>query len=750
MRTILILIGILMPNLLFSQTKEVKIKSSHQVMYCSANNGIVLPEQEIKIQIEGPENKKWFVSYSINNSPSMVLDSKNAIQLSKYNISLLLKNYSGKIKNYTIELKKAWYEDLTPINIAKGYESTTIQILPLPSPEIEDYYPKAKTKSEQNYSAIIGKYSSYSVLLPEGAKLLDNNIKESAENQKLNLTVKWPEKEGAHILKLIETDGFGCNSDTIYAGIETVKKFNIDLGETKHICKGDTITLYAKTDLPSQYSYKWNTMDTSKSIIVSKEGNYTVNITDLNDNQTISANIDVIVHDPPEINITDRIILNKDNSVIDIYSENCNYLWNDGSTNSSFTLLETGEYSVVKTSAFGCSNFKSFKAKTQEDLFSLELPDILHMCGEQKTSLSPKLSINQAYTFKWNNGSTNKSIPIEKEGNYILTVSDTDGFIKTDSTKVIYHANPIIDLGDDFVLWEGETAVLDAKNFGADYIWNNGQNSQKITINSGGPFIVEVSDQYGCSNKDTIYIDYKNGQKFGVFIGENQSICKGDSVLLTVQIEGNPTYPLSYNWVNLKHDTPEIYLKKAGTQCLEVTDANGNIESDCIDIDTLSIPIINLGKDFISHPKDGIILDAGNPGCFYTWSTGEITQKISINTEGKYWVKVNNEFNCSAQDTIEVGFAEDYPFVGLPKAFTPNGDGHNDKLFIRGTDFKDAHLIIYNRLGQKLFETKNINTGWDGFYKGELQDIDVYIYILEVTYLDNRKILKKGNVSLLR
>ncbi|MGQ1909221.1 gliding motility-associated C-terminal domain-containing protein [Marinifilum sp. RC60d5] len=750
MRIFLILIGILLPNLLFSQTEEVKIKSNHQVMYCSANNGIALPEQEIRIQIEGPENKKWFVSYSINNSPTMVLYSKNAVQLSKYNLSLLLKNYSGKIKNYTIELKKAWFEDFTPINIAKGYESTTIQILPLPSPEVEDYYPKAKSKSKQDYTALIGKYSTYSVLLPEGAKLLDKKNNESSDKQRIELTVEWPEEEGAHILKLIETDAFGCNSDTIFAGIEIVKKFNVDLGETKHICKGDSITLRAQIDLPSQYSYQWSTNETSDSIIVSKEGNYTVSVTDLNDNQTISTNVDIIVHEPPEINIADRIIIDKNNSVIDIYSEGCSYLWSDGSTESSNQFLKTGEYSVVKTSDFGCSNTKSFKTKTQEDLFTLYLPDILHMCGEEKTSLSPKLSINQTYTFKWNNGSTNESIPIEKEGNYILTVSDSDGFEKTDSTRVIYHANPIIDLGEDLVLWEGETAVLDAKNSGADYTWSNGENSQKITINSGGNFTVEVSDQYGCSNKDTIYVDYKNGQKFGVFIGEDQSICKGDSVLITVQIEGNPTYPLNYNWADLKQNTPEIYLTKSGTQCLEVSDANGNIESDCLDIKMLSIPIINLGKDFISYPNDGIILDAGNPGCFYTWSTGEISQKISINTEGKYWVKVNNEFNCSAQDTIEVGFAKDYPFVGLPKAFTPNGDGHNDKLFIRGTDFKEAHLIIYNRLGHKLFETKSINKGWDGFYKGELQNIDVYIYVLEVIYLDNRKILKKGNVSLLR
>jgi len=749
-RIIVILTLLISPFSLLAQTDLVKIDSDYQVMYCSANNGIVESAQEIKLLIKGPKNKKWFVSYSINNSPAMILNGDKGIEVSEYQISFFLRNFSNRIQDYTIELKEAWLEDLTPLTIDEGAESATIQVLPLAAPELNDYYPKAKTKSTQNYSALIGKNSSYSFILPDGAELINDKSKISASSQEVDLKLKWPDKEGNHLLKLIETDAFGCNSDTIYAGVEIVKSFQVDLGNTKYICEGDEITLQPEIDLPSDYSFKWNTDATSKEIHVSEQGNYELTVTDLTDEQVVKANVQVVKVKSPEINIPDNLAFEGDENTIDIYSDGCSYLWSDGSTKSYNSFTESGDYSVIKTSSQGCSTSKSFKFKSSDDLFTLELPDVIHMCGEEKMSLSPSLSIDQDYTYEWNTGSTESTIPIDTEGIYQLTVTDPDGFKKSAKTEISYHMNPIIDLGADLILWDGETTVLDAQNPGADYIWNNGETTQTITINSGGVFVVEVSDQYGCSNKDTIIVDYKHGQKFGVFLGENQSVCQGDSAFVTVQIEGNPVYPLTYNWVNLNQDSPEIYLKEDGEYCVEVSDANGNIETSCIDIEVLPVPEVNLGKDLVSYPDKGIVLDAGTPNCFYTWSTGEITQKISVNTEGIYWVEVNNEFNCTAKDSIEVGFVEDYPFVGLPKAFSPNGDGHNDKLFIRGSDFKEATLIIYNRLGQKLFETKSINTGWDGFFKGEMQDIDVYIYVLEVTYLDGRSILKKGNVALLR
>lgn len=734
----------------FSQNDTVRINSDYQIMYCSATNGTVLPMQEIQLLLEGPKDKKWYVSFSVNNSPAMILNGDEGIDFSEYNMSLFFKNTSGHIKNYTIELKEAWLEDLSPLVIAEEYKSATIQVMPLADPEIEDYYPKAKINTSQKYSAKVGKNSSYSVWVPEGATLLENKSEIEHNKQEIKLKIKWPNYEEANYFKLIETDAFGCNSDTIFAGMEVVKSFQVTFDENMTLCEGESLELSPITDLPSDYSYLWSTGETTKNIRADKEGTYNLTVTDLNDNQVVKSKVEVITQESPTINIEDHVVLDDENPIIDIFEKGFTYLWSDGSTASELNISESGIYSVTVTSKNGCSLSKSISAKMKSELFEINLPEVVQMCGIQKMILEPSLSMDQAYRYLWNNGSSDPSITIDRAGDYWVKITDPDGFQKTAYTKVIYHPNPIIVLGTDITLWDGETAILDAGNENAEFIWNTGENTQSISVNSGGVFVVEVSDENNCTNKDTVYVHHRKGEKFGVFVGGDHSICSGDSLRVSPIIEGNPSYPLQYNWLGLGKKTSEVYLNENGHYCLEVTDANGNTESDCLEIILLPTPEVDLGQDLESHANKIIVLDAGTPNCFYKWVTGDITQKITVQTEGKYWVKVTTDSNCTASDTIDVGFMENYPYVGLPKAFSPNGDGHNDKLFIRGDDVKEISLIIYNRLGHKLFETNNINNGWDGFSKGQMQDIDVYVYVLEVTFLDGKTVMKKGNVALLR
>lgn len=719
-------------------------------MYCSANNGVVLPMQEIDLLLHGPKDKKWFVSFSVNNSPAMVLNGRAGIDFSRFNLSLFFRNTSDHVKNYTIVLKKAWLADLTPIYIPEDEKTATIQILPLASPEVDDYYPKAKINSTQKYSAKLGKNSTYSVWVPEGASVLKNESEIINNKQEIDVKIKWPKEATTNYFKLIETDAFGCNSDTIFAGMEVVKSFTVDLGGNKNLCKGESITLVPEIDLPSEYSYQWNTGETTKEITVNIAGTYYLTVTDLSDNQKVKTNIEVIEQEAPIIPIDDYLVVDDENPHIEIYEEGYSYTWPDGSSDSKFKITETGTYSVTVESQFGCSSTKSFVAKLKSELFKIELPTVIHMCGNEKMNLNPKLSIDQEYNFEWSNASTGSSIYIEEDGDYWVKITDPDGFQKTATTKVLYHPNPIIDLGEDITLWDKDTTILNAENTGSDFIWNTGETTQTIKASSGGVFVVEVSDEFGCSNKDTLFVNHRKGENFGVFLGEDQSICSGDSVFVNPMLEGNPAHPLEYNWLGLANTESEIYLKDKGHYCLEITDANGYTESDCIEINLLETPEVNLGQDLVSQPGKKIVLDAGTPNCFYQWSTGEITQKININSEGQYWVQLTTESNCTVTDTLEVSYLEDYPFVGLPKAFSPNGDTHNDELFVRGQNVKEITLVIYNRLGHKLFETKDINKGWDGFFRGQLQDMDVYVYVMEVTFLDGKQIRKKGNVALLR
>ena len=86
----------------------------------------------------------------------------------------------------------------------------------------------------------------------------------------------------------------------------------------------------------------------------------------------------------------------------------------------------------------------------------------------------------------------------------------------------------------------------------------------------------------------------------------------------------------------------------------------------------------------------------------------------------------------------------------MPNAFTPNSNDVNSKILVRGFGIAKMRFIIWNRWGQKVFETGNRNEGWDGRVKGVVQPMDVYAYTLDVEFFDGTKTTKKGDITLIR
>ena len=108
-----------------------------------------------------------------------------------------------------------------------------------------------------------------------------------------------------------------------------------------------------------------------------------------------------------------------------------------------------------------------------------------------------------------------------------------------------------------------------------------------------------------------------------------------------------------------------------------------------------------------------------------------------------------NNFGC--QDTVcQDVTARIVPISDVPNAFTPNGDGINDKVFVKGFGITKMIWRIYNRWGVLVFETADRNEGWDGTYKGSPQPKEVYHYVLDAQYSDKTTFQKKGDITLLR
>ena len=146
----------------------------------------------------------------------------------------------------------------------------------------------------------------------------------------------------------------------------------------------------------------------------------------------------------------------------------------------------------------------------------------------------------------------------------------------------------------------------------------------------------------------------------------------------------------------------------------------------------------------------------------YLWSFGDgegvqTTKKDTTishiyNVSGKYIVRLIATNNYGCADTIPHELsAIIVPLVDVPNAFTPNGDGINDRVRLRGYGIGNMIFRIYNRWGVLMYESNsNKDTGWDGRYKGVLQPQDVYAYIADIEFTDGRRYQKKGDITLLR
>ena len=91
------------------------------------------------------------------------------------------------------------------------------------------------------------------------------------------------------------------------------------------------------------------------------------------------------------------------------------------------------------------------------------------------------------------------------------------------------------------------------------------------------------------------------------------------------------------------------------------------------------------------------------------------------------------------------------PYIYVPNAFTPNGDGENDVLYVRGKNITKMYFAVFDRWGEKVFETEDQTVGWDGYYKGMQVDPAVYDFYLRIECVGGESsYFKKGNITLIR
>ncbi|MBI4647672.1 MAG: PKD domain-containing protein [Bacteroidia bacterium] len=192
-----------------------------------------------------------------------------------------------------------------------------------------------------------------------------------------------------------------------------------------------------------------------------------------------------------------------------------------------------------------------------------------------------------------------------------------------------------------------------------------------------------------------------------------------------------------------EYENPGEYIVK-----LVVTNEFGCADSIIKTLTISPVPQITISDTSLLCKGESVTLTiASSPGLTYTWNTGDSGSSIIVTPDKTATYIVTDNHGCSKEYIVKV----DRGIVDIPTAFSPNGDGQNDFLYVAARDVKELiEFKIYNRWGQLIFETTDINDAWDGNYKGIPQNTDTYVYVVRVITNCGTEELLKGYVTLIK
>ncbi|HRI35431.1 MAG TPA: T9SS type A sorting domain-containing protein, partial [Saprospiraceae bacterium] len=240
-------------------------------------------------------------------------------------------------------------------------------------------------------------------------------------------------------------------------------------------------------------------------------------------------------------------------------------------------------------------------------------------------------------------------------GIYSVSLTVTDNPTNYDSTytyvdfiNVGGYASNILTLTGNDSICEGSSTQINA-DAGYDYLWSNLTTTSNIVVNTTGDYHVLISDTINPScnvQSDTIHIQLIPNPI--VDLGQDTSQC-GGSILLDAGNSGS-----TYLWNNSSIGQT-LSAASSGTYFVTVANTFNCVGHDTVQVNIFNIPTVNLGSDII-QPNPPAILDAGIGFSSYLWNTLAVTQTISVNTNGNYWVTITDDNGCSNSDTVMVTF----------------------------------------------------------------------------------------------
>lgn len=308
--------------------------------------------------------------------------------------------------------------------------------------------------------------------------------------------------------------------------------------------------------------------------------------------------------------------------------------------------------------------------------------------------------------------------------------------------------------------------------------WNFGDNTTPIitgnqTINHvyAGPGTYKVKlflvDTNFCNEPDSLEIEVRIAANVKAQFTTPATGCAPYNAAFNNTSLAGSTFLWDFGNGNTSNQTnPTQFYNTPGTYTIKLIAIDS---STCNIIDSSQFSIIVSSKPTASFTYSPIPPQTNTPVTFtnnslggtnFKWNFGDGDSILinsvapvqhTYNATGKFntcLIAINN-FGCSDTSCQEIE-ARIIPILDVPNAFTPNGDGINDKIFVRGFGIEKMTWRIYNRWGKQVFFTTNRLEGWDGTVNGILQPMEVYHYILDIEFTDKTTTQKKGDITLIR
>ncbi|MBX2973881.1 MAG: gliding motility-associated C-terminal domain-containing protein, partial [Flavobacteriales bacterium] len=466
------------------------------------------------------------------------------------------------------------------------------------------------------------------------------------------------------------------------------------------------------------------------------------------------------------------------------------YHWDFGDNSTSTVAAPShvydapGVYTVrlIATNPATCNHSDTtYRQVVVLGLGSYDLPDTSLCPGRSAQIGLPPLAV-PGITYQW---SPQQGLSDPQAANPIATPTATttysltisNGTCSTTAQQTVALSNGTIDAGIDHTACGPEAHILlVATGFGAyqHFQWSSSPHFTDMlnttTTDSTAAFMLDHDAwfyvrplNHSCSATDSVFIHVELAN---IALLAPIALCHGDTG--TITLSGADTGS-SITWWPDEHiiegqGSPLIRTlpQATTTYFVDVTSPQGCVWSSSIE---QAVSPLN-GSDIGASARPQVLIGGGAvqlqaypAGLHYTWSPAEYLSNDTIADptamiDATTWFTVTvSDDICSKDARVLVEVRElrcEEPDIFVPNTFTPNGDGQNDVLYVRGNNIASLEFMVFDRWGEKVFESDRLDRGWDGTYESKPVDPAVFVYHLTAYCVDGQRYFTKGNVTVVR